>query len=236
MAAPQPTSVPLRIPRFVQRLNAFAASRGVAVDVAVAPYDNDPELRLWSNWRTTREHFLSLGLLTRGQHLPSERGMVSVPGWQCLSHQRALLTGELKSSGDQVCWQIDFGPADFEITEAGDVEIVTNAIETIFHGTAEALVAQGIDRDRLPLAKRPAKARCSDEHPRWWSRRQLDDSIVHRVESQQAFQTRRAGRERLDALIRVSSRVVTQSTEVHPRPTYLRLVVDNDRTKGVTNG
>ena len=244
MANPQPAARPTRIPRYVQRLNDFGESHGIAVETMVAPYDDDPErsfgLRLWSHWRTTRTQFMSLGLLSRGQHIPSKRGTVSIPGWHYQEHRRALMIGTMTSSGDDVLWEIDWGPGEFAIADAGDVEIVTSSGETLYHGTAEALVAQGIEKARLPLHKRPSASSSYDsEERRWWSRRQMDDTIVYRVESQSAHLERQAERRRFEEEMRRerSGTYLSQPVPDDPQPrvdrtwpAYLRLVVDNTRT------
>ncbi|MEX2149082.1 MAG: hypothetical protein WD793_02630 [Steroidobacteraceae bacterium] len=237
MNQPSPSVTPPCVPRFVRNLNQYAADRGIDVDVHIGPYDDDPEIRLWSNWRTTRARFLSLGLLSRGQPLPSKRGTVSIPGWLYREPRRALLIGELSSAGDDVLWQIDWGPGDFTITNIGEVEIVTSACETLYHGTAEALLAHGVERKRLPLGKKPSNFfSCIDSATlHWWSRRQLDDTIVYRVESASVFHKRAAedcelqrqfAEERRRLIAGAQTRGILPHSASPPRP-YLRLVVDN---------
>lgn len=222
---------PLRIPRFVMRLNEYAATRGIDVEVKVEPYSNDPEIRLWSKWRTTRERFLSLEFLTPSQHLPCKTGRFSVP----MNTICALMTGDMTVAGDAVLWEIDFGPADFRIEDRGNVEIVTYDDETVYHGSIEALVGAGIDRRRLPLTKRPSKRSiCYDQpQPEWRSQRLLDGSIVYRVESAKAVRARILYAEAVYREMRAClsrpycTAPPVDSSQRKSFPPYLRLAVDN---------
>jgi hypothetical protein len=214
-ASARTTAVSL-IPRYVANLNALAERHGLTATVVVEPYDNDPEVRLWGKWRGTRANFLSLVQPVASYHLPLSRGRLNIPGgaWFAVN---PLLTGDVTVAGDQVEYAIDFGPGEYAITECGDVEVVTSADETAYHGAADALLALGIPQSRLPVGKRNGK---KDNFglvlqgstwlvvERWSSRRQPDGSIVYRAETPAARRRRAAA-----------------SSSVNP--SHLRLVVDD---------
>jgi len=228
VAVPNFTSAPARIPRFVRRLTEYAECRGVAVKTYAGPYSNDPEIRLWSEWRTSQEQFLALEFLTPGNRLPYTSGYFTVPMGFYHRREDALMAGDMTIEGGNVLWEIDFGPAEFDVAERGGVEIVTYADETLFHGSVEALIAAGIDPKRLPVGKRPSKRSLRGDYdhpvPQWRSRRQLDGSIVYRVESAKALRARHEEQARWYAQMRPAAAPVATK----PRPSYLRLVVDND--------
>jgi hypothetical protein len=227
-----PPAVPSRIPRYIGNLNALAENARMAVEMAVEPYGNDPALRLWSSWRGARDAFLSLVQPVASYHLPLTQGRLNIPGGSAYYAHNALVSGDVIVTGDDVLYQIDFGPPVFTISDAAGVEIVSYADETLYHGAPAALIALGIERTRLPLGRRPAR---SDrgwfaETERWSSRRQPDGLIVHRVESPAAFRRRREEygeflSEREQRVVGAESKPPT--TAIQPRPSHLRLVVDN---------
>lgn len=227
---------PLRIPRFVQRLNEFAASRGVAVEVEFAPYDDGSELQLWSRWRATRQCFLGLGLLHPSQHLPLARGYLTVPPRGPYARSGTLLAGEITVTADAVVWDIDFGPGAFELTERDGVETVTYADGRLLHGSAEALIAAGVDRKRLPATgtrgfKRGGDSLRNEEAPGWWARRQLDAQYVYYEESVASWQRRMEEQkhDRVEAAAWLQKRKEEFESEKNPppRPSHLRLVWSN---------
>jgi hypothetical protein len=223
-----------RIPRFVVNLNRWAEARGVAVSVEVGPYDNDPGLRLWSNWSGSKERFLSLGLFPNHWHFPIARGWLTIPHRVGPWHS-PLLAGEITVSGANILWEIDCGPSEFSITELGRIEIVTYpADETVFHGSAEDLVeAEICPRNRLPMRTRTVRAHRTppyeDRGPSWSARRQLDGTYVYRLESQASL-TRRLReysdfvneQRRMDGLAPLRAS--------RPKP-HLRLIIDNTKSE-----
>jgi hypothetical protein len=218
-------SPPDRIPRFVRNLNALAEQHGLAVRMAVEPYANDPELRLWATWSGSRAAFLNLVQPVASYHLPLSRGKLSIPGGGGYYCSNSLLTGTVTVAGDDIVFVIDFGPADFTLAEKRGVEIIRTAKEISYHGTADELVGAGIPRDRLPIGKRAAKSFIgygSDEH--WRSRRQPDGSILYRVESPAALRERRAEDD--------SRRRMYGESPNRPAAPALRLVVDNTEDRG----
>jgi hypothetical protein len=226
-------AAPLRIPRFINNLNEFAVSNGLSVAVRIEPYSNDPEIRLWSQWRGTKAQLLSLGLLQPSQHFPLTRGTFTVPSCE-RSWGNPLLHGDITVSGEQVEWDINCGPADFTITERGGLEIVTYADETVFHGSDEDLVRSGIcDRRRLPTGKRTGRCAFTpsweDQGPSWCARRQLDGTIAYRLESPAAHARRL--REFKEYCARQRGRASISTVRAKATPSHLRLVVDNDRRK-----
>jgi hypothetical protein len=233
MAVPECTSAPSRIPRFIGNLNQFAEKHGLAVNVYIAPYSNDPETRLWSKWSGTKVQLLSLGLLKRSQHFPLTRGTFTVPSGEP-SWRNTLLTGEIEIIENQFSWDLDCGPADFTVTERGGLEIVTYSDEAVFHGNVEDLVRAGIcDRCRLPTGKRAGRcvitSSWEDQGPSWCARRQLDGTITYRLESPAAHARRLREFKKYCAKQRGLTRF--PASEPNPRRTHLRLVVDNDRRK-----
>lgn len=227
----QMVSSPLvaRIPRHIGNLNAMAKAAGLAVEVALEPCGTDPALRLVSKWRGARDAFLSLVQPVASYRLPLSCGYLNIPGGAGYYGPNALISGSVMVTGNDVLFEIDFGPAEFTVTDAAGVEIVSYADETLFHGTPAALLALGINRSRLPLKK---KAALSDHRGRdteqWSSRRQPDDLIVHRVESPAAFRRRRKEwsdflSEREQSGVGVGSKPAA----TQPRASHLRLVINN---------
>jgi hypothetical protein len=178
-AVPRPS--PGRIPRYVRNLNALAERHGISVNVTNEPYDNDPEIRLWSEWSGTCEQFLATGLFVPSQarlllsltafhsHSDSTLTVPTSPTPPC------LLAGKLTVGGNQVLWKIDSGPAQYTVSERCRVEIVTYADIVAYHGTTEDLViARVCDRKCLPVGKRPFRSGgsyYSAAGPNWSARR-----------------------------------------------------------------
>jgi hypothetical protein len=222
--------VPPRLPRFIENLNSLALAHGLTVTMAVEPYENDPEIRLWGKWSGTRAQLLEIVQPVRSYHLPLACGQLTVPGGAgyCAN---PLITGTVRVDGDQVLYEVDFGPSDFSISEAAGVEIITSRKEIAYHGTAAALLAVGVDRSRLPLRKGSGKRGTGYGGVEWWSsRRQPDGSIVYRVESPAALRARRAERKEWERSTRRAVLGGTAPATAAPprRPSHLRLVVDND--------
>jgi hypothetical protein len=126
-------------------------------------------------------------------------------------------------TGDDVHYEIDSGPADYlPIGRRGGVEIIYAHELTTYHGTLDALLAIGIERNRLPTGQRGGRwGLC--EVPSYASRRQPDGTIVYRVETQARADEKRRKYE-------VFFGLVPQPAAAPPRPRpQLRLVVDNTR-------
>jgi hypothetical protein len=154
------------------------------------------------------------------------RGRLNIPGGAGYYASNALVRGDVIVNGNEVLFEIDFGPSEFTIADAAGVEIVSYADETLYHGAPAALMALGIERSRLPLQKKGARqGRYWSAEEQWSSRRQPDGSIVYRVESPSALRRRRSEvqgyAERLQL---VSAR---REPETKARPSHLRLVIDN---------
>jgi hypothetical protein len=228
----QTRSLPLiQIPRYIANLNAMATAGGLSVDVAVESVGNDPELRLWSYWRGSRSAFLTLVQPVASYRLPLSCGQLNIPGGAGYYAHNSLVSGSVKVNGNDVVFKIDFGPAEFTVRNAGGVQMVSYADETLYHGTANELIALGIERSRLPMKK---KAAISDgggsiaKTEKWASRRQPDGLILHRVESPSALrQRRKEWSEYLSQREQCRSPEDLASSAGAPRPSHLRLVVDN---------
>lgn len=224
-------TLPARIPRFIENLNALARESGMTVRMVVEPSVDTAELRLWTEWRGTRAQVLAFVRPIPSYHLPLSCGTLTVPGGSGGSAY-PLLTANVTVVGDEVELEIDFGPPHFTIADIAGIEVISYADENLYHGTAAELIALGIERTRLPLGKR-AGAReynCDGAIERWSSRRQPDGTIVYRIESPAELRRRR---ERMAAQFdslhnpHRSHAGIVPTTRV--RPSYLRLLVDNDR-------
>lgn len=222
-------AVPVRIPRYIDNLNALAIEGGLAVEMAVEPYSNDPQLRLFSKWRGAQAAFLALVQPVASYRLPLSRGRLNIPGGAGYYASNALLSGDVIVSGTNVLFEIDFGPPEFTIADMAGAEIVSYVDETLYHGAPAALIALGIERSRLPLQKKRAR-HCRDwkaQTQEWSSRRQPDDSIVYRVETPAALRRRRS---RFEEYAERRQLVVSgREPETKVRPSHLRLVIDNTR-------
>lgn len=207
----------------------MAVEAGLAVEMAVEPYTDDPELRLFSKWRGSRAAFLALVNPVASYRLPMCRGTLNIPGGSGYYGRNALVSGVVVVSGGEVVFEIDFGPTTFAITETGGVQIVTYEDEILYHGDPQSLLSFGIKRSRLPLKKRTASQGhdCWGEEGQWRSRRQPDGTIVHWVESPAALRQRRKS---LEADYPEAMRDRRREVEkLAPVPRHLRLVIDNTR-------
>lgn len=225
MAAPNATLFrpPERVPRHIANLNALAELHGLKVRLTVEPYENDPKVALFAEWSGPAGNLLAMlrPMLRPSYHLPLAQGRLNVP-----DRVVTLLEGDVAVTGDQVTYTVDFGPADFTVSDLGAVEVIAYAHERAYHGSIEALIAVGIPRDRLPTGKRAGKHSSRDWHgcvEQWSSRRQLDGSVVYRVDTAAGLRRRREYAQALydDGAVAAPP----------PARSHLRLVVDN--TKGV---
>jgi hypothetical protein len=192
MTAPQSASSTLPpIPRYMRNLNRLAERTGLTVDVHVAPYTNDPEVRLWSEWAGTEAQFRATGLFVPSQRFPMGAGILEIPSstlWVC-----CLAKGSVDVTGAIARWSIDCGPTLYSVEEKHGVEIITYAEEAIYHGSFEALLGAGVPRKRLPSGKRNAKG--NPHTPYWGSRRQPDGTIVYRVQTESGIRRIREAQE-----------------------------------------
>lgn len=224
--------VPARIPRYIGNLNAMATAAGLAVELAAEPLDKDPALRLVSKWRGARDPFLALVQPVASYHLPLSCGRLNIPGGAAYYAPKALISGNVFVTDNQVLFEIDFGPIEFTVTAAAGVEIVSYADETLYHGAPAELVAFGIERSRLPMGKKGAH-RAGDwkaETAEWSSRRQPDGTIVYRIESPTALRRRRASV--VEDFTRhglVDPGMPAREAETGVRPSHLRLIIDNTK-------
>lgn len=240
----------LLVPRFVANLNAYAQARGIDVQVVAEPYDNDPEVRLWSKWRAPLERFLALECFTpfqraglrykselsamRSKTTKMEVGVPSSESMRCVDRGHPILVGVMNIDAKDAFWEIDSGPVPVEIIERDGVEVSTFEKWTAHHGSMEALVALGIPPKRFP----PTTARSGKSHRDWFgeeknwaTRRQLDSTFVHWLESPAAFSERQeenADRERRYAAEAARSAALSLAPQASSQPkTRLRLVVNN---------
>lgn len=221
-STPAPSELPERIPRFVRHLSLFAERAGFRTSFSVEPYTNDPELRLWSVWEGTVANLLSLGWLTPSQVmlLARPRQRLTVPS---AGGPHPLATGELTVSGGHVSWSVDSGPLGYSIADVGAVEVVRYDDWVLHHGSADTLIAAGVDRKHLPTGgKRTSVSGCPPDwylgtEPCWHCRRQPDGLFLYRVQSAASL---RQIRERAQGRGWI---------EPEAKGSHLRLVVDNTR-------
>jgi len=232
MAEQMLSSPSAKIPRHIGNLNTMASGAGLAVETVVEPCGKDPALRLVSKWRGARDAFLALVQPVASYRLPLSCGQLNIPGGAGYYGPNAIVGGTVTVTGNDVLFEIDFGPAEFEVMDAAGVEIVSYADETLYHGTPAALIALGIESSRLPLKKKAARSDRGWEAvtEEWSSRRQPDGSIVYRVETPAALRRRReewiqylSEREQ-SGMGRKSKPAATQL-----RASHLRLVIDNTK-------
>jgi hypothetical protein len=159
-----------------------------------APYDNDPQVRLWSKWTGTETQFRATGLFVPSQRFPMGKGRLEVPANVRRDDYR-LLGGEITVTGPTAAWEIDCGPAMFAIAEKNGVEVVTYADELVYHGSLDALIAAGIPRERLPAGNRTAKRspceKIGEYKAKWVNRRHPDGLYVYRIETEAGVRRRR---------------------------------------------
>lgn len=211
------------IPRYVVNLNAAAERIGISVTTEITPYDNDPELRLWSKWRCTKEQLQAYGLvgsvIARKLTFMVRRVELSWPQTSKNRHEQAVLYGEIESLGERLCWIIDSAPGLYELEQRDDIEIVRHNGGSIWHGSLEALTHAGIDRHWFPVGKLTLKASRTLGADRAWSmRRQPDGLFVCHIEGDAQRAERFSGYKQYGLF-----------PELLQRPAYLRLVVDNTR-------
>lgn len=226
--ADSPLAAMTPIPRHIRHLNDLATRVGLAVRVYVEPYSDDPEVRLWSKWTGTRAQLFATGLFTsteqRRIHGGSKPRQVVVPPSESFRRSNYIALGVLSEFGESVQWAIDCGPSIYTLSHSGTAELVTYADEILYHGDAEALIAAGVDRKRLPLGKQGFKSTrrssCDTVEAQWNCRRQPDGLLIYRQETYQALQARHARHFPATAA----------PSQPRERPSHLRLVVDNSRS------
>lgn len=220
-----PIALPTRLPRYVQNLAALAESCGLTTSPKIEPCSNDPELRLWLVCTGTRESTLAFIKPIASWHVPLTRGSIWIPGGSKSGH--AIANGGLTVRGEYLELELDAGPGEYSIEERRGVEALRTPCALIYHGSAAQLVEAGIDPKRLPLGKRPlinGPRHIWDSSreqllyfPNRKAVRQFDGSIVYTEETVAAFE-RRMLKQGLEA-----------AESKAPRPSHLRLVVDNTR-------
>jgi hypothetical protein len=221
------------LPRFIENLNAMAREHGMTAEMFVEPYSDHPEIRLWAKWRGTREQLLALAKPVRSYHLPLSRGSLYIPGGSQYYAPKSLLGGIVSVNGDEVLFEVDFGPSDFTVADIAGVEVISYVDEVLYHGPPAALIGLGIERARLPMGKRGARSGYDYKAtwPTWSARRQPDGTILYRVESPAGLRRRRKEHEEPDrqARIRMVLGLATTSSAPTkpPRPSHMRLVVNN---------
>jgi hypothetical protein len=234
-------AVPQRLPRYLEALNALAVAHGLTVSMVVEPYERDPEIRLWCKWTGKRDAALRLIQPIPSYHLPMARGLIAIPGGSTRVCQ--MLIGEVTVNGDDVLLEFDCGSTDFTIAARGEVEVITYADEILYHGSAAALLALGIGRNRLPLEKRDGKKggyHCWNEEqkvhvevPQWSSSRQPDGLILYREETAGSVERRCRERKEYDASPRARTVLglppLSKTIQKPVRPSFLRLIVDNTK-------
>jgi hypothetical protein len=229
-------TVPAQLPRYVRNLNTWAESFGLRAEVAVYPYDNDPELRMWGRWTGTRAQLLEMVQPLPSYRLPITSGRLIVPKGSRSGSLKRLLEGNVTVSDEKVTLEIDFGSPVYTLSNHDGVETIVSAEEVLHHGSVEALIAMGVEQDRLPKGARTRREYDGLEyisatssfkyHASWYSVVQPDGSVVHCIETPLKVHRRQA---ELDKEYRPSSRVGAPRTTARARPSYLRLVIDNTR-------
>ena len=227
MATLQRTSQPVRVPQYIQSLNALAESHGLVTSVKVGSRDDDPKTRLWVMWKGTCQQLQSVGLVAPYQlgHLiwpgqrKTRRAMITVPSSEP-AWCHPLLKGEIEVADNQFEWNMNFGTADFSVDARGGLEVITYSDEVHLHGTAEALIASGIDKSRLPMGQRTSKSKWHNYQPveqglKWRCRRLPDSTHLYCFETEAAFQRR------------VSHQFPQTRPHSQAAIRHLRLVVDN---------
>ena len=232
------------VPTYVRELCGLAARSGLAVGpVTVRAVSESAPACLVSSWTGSREHFARTGLFTTYQRSPfavrgNLRRFVAVPATEG-SWGNPLVFGDLTQDGDTLTYEAAFNCVAATVERFGDVERMNLGQETLWHGTAAALSACGIDPQRLPTGLRPAKSQWHPvdvPSPRWRSRRLPWGAFLYREESATAIAIRlRHWREQervadtlsqlslLDCLLGLGR---SSPPRTH-RTSYLKLVVDN---------
>ncbi|HEV2268997.1 MAG TPA: hypothetical protein VGR92_06030 [Steroidobacteraceae bacterium] len=225
-----------RIPTFVRNVNALAERAGMRVSLWVGPYDDDPEVRLWSVWEGTRAQLASLQLFTPRQTVLLPIGAYRTKGaW--INAPRAGIVGEMQCRGESIRWDIDSGDWPCTIEQRGELEVITCQDYVTYWAAPEALIAFGIDRKRLPLGKICVRSSVHPDKLNWTARRLLDGTIRYHEESEACMRRRIQEREQrrrewegVDILNTPPSEWPSRkrSKAETPRP-RLQLVVDNAR-------
>jgi hypothetical protein len=238
----------LLVPGFVRNLEAIGKRRSFVTSIGIEPiYERriyEKVNHLVGRWRGTRRQFLGLKFA-----VPSFR--VPLTGGEVLMHTNSTLRGGysyIEVDGKNVLFLPDFGRVPVRIEDRGDIEVVEYEERIAYHGSIQALIAAGIPKQRLTLPRlRTWRDGSSNEtfgECRWNMQRQPDGLIVYTVdteEAQIARKTRAAERERQQ---REYDQVHTQMEARRaremaglpepiepkpPRPSYLRLVIDNTK-------
>lgn len=215
------------VPRAARALCDLARAAGLEVSAitlainaqaayTIKAYDDEEDRRhhqLVSTWSGPARLFAKTGLFTPAQCRAFESPtvisrFVSNPLLSpCALHHRhelTVFTGRATGTAEHIRCTVNLGPLPLQIEMRGAVEIATGPDTTAWHGSAADLIAAGIPRDRLPLAKQSGKTdrrrlwmidedslRSQQETLRQWAaRRQPDGSIVYRVETAEAFERR----------------------------------------------
>jgi len=232
------------VPTYVRELCGLAARSGLAVGpVTVRAVSESAPACLVSSWTGSREHFARTGLFTTYQRSPfavrgNLRRFVAVPATEG-SWGNPLVFGDLTQDGDTLTYEAAFNCVAATVERFGDVERMNLGQETLWHGTAAALSACGIDPQRLPTGLRPAKSQWHPvdvPSPRWRSRRLPWGAFLYREESTTAIAIRlRHWREQervadtlsqlslLDCLLGLSRSAPPRTN----RTSYMKLVIDN---------
>ena len=236
-----------RLPRHMAAFNALAERHGLIVEVVIEPYDGETADNIFARWTGTKEQLFAVGLFTPSQQrLPINRGAIIVPSTINWDH-RPLLRGYISVEGSKVIYEVDFGPVPIQVVTRGDLEVCVYENGASYHGTAEALIHQGVcDASQLPLGKvrwnRDHPHGIDYEGPRWYSRRQPDGTFLHWLETEAARQKRVAEwNERMGAYQTRTRAAISRSIEAYgapsagmtekPRANHLRLVVGNGQRK-----
>lgn len=246
------------LPSYIEAACALARRAGLQTSgPRIAPLklwiDTPPEDRLVDEWIGTSAAFLATGLFTPSQRkildFPAKEHFLSSPG---SLHYRQLmkaesvpvLMGYISGTPVEQRWSLDFGAPALSILRRGDVEVIMTPEQVRRHGSAEALVADGVPAKHLPTGPRPVKngqeyrftsrggSHCCHEVLRWWGcRRQADGTFLYCEDSEASYAERvRHWREFDDNYNGVSSEPrVGGAQSDSKRPGHLRLIIDNTR-------
>lgn len=210
----------LRVPRFVRALNDIAERAGFATEVGIGKiWENDEAPYIVSTWRGTRSAFLRL------KFLPSfilgkvhGGGVITWP--QEPDYRYCVIRGVMEVQRSRLELRLSGGPIPNAIRTDDEVEIVEYADQTAYHGSKDALMAAGICTEKqLPseTQRRRRKGSCqpSGEGRYWSTRRQLDDSFIHWLETEAKCKQRRAEEEKEERQQQCSGPAPT--TQSNPR-------------------
>jgi len=188
MAKRNSNSTP-QIPAHLAALNALATAGGLRVTSEESNEDGAHCLLI--TWSGIQAQFYSLGLMPLHWRFPMIRGRIRLVGGY---REDMSLEGEIDVSGDRFTMMFS-QPRALSIQQNGSIEILDYGTKEIFHGSQEALVAQGFCKPKhFPKTqKRGGKChgyRCDSPEREWFTRRQPDGRFLFYLESEHSCKQR----------------------------------------------